>query len=292
MNLTAQSEVGTIRKVLLKHARDAFRDQEYIDAHWQELNYLERPDFNKAVDEYDKFVEIFKDQNIEVEFLPFSEETGMDSIYVRDASIVTDSGAIMCNMGKSQRLTEPQQQMNYYLSAGASLLGSYNPPATIEGGDVAWLKEDVLSVAEGYRTNAAGISLLKKLVGESVYLLVMDSPHYKGPNDVFHLMSVLSPVDYNLAVVYSPLMTVPFRNRLFELGFNFVEVPDEEFESLGCNVLTLAPRVCLITEGNPITRSRLEAAGAEVIEFSGNEISLKGSGGPTCLTRPLFRDRA
>lgn len=290
MKSTAESEVGVLKKVLLKHARDAFRSQEYIDAHWQELNYLEPPDFKKAVDEYERFVEIFQERDIAVEFLPFTEETGMDSIYVRDASIITDTGAIICNMGKLQRLTEPQQQLNHYLSSGTSLLGAYNAPATIEGGDVSWMKPNILAVAEGYRTNASGIALLRKLVGESVELLVMDSPHYKGPDDVFHLMSVLSPIDDELALVYSPLMAVPFRNKLLDLGIGFVEVPDEEFDSLGCNVLALAPGVCLMVEGNPVTRSRLEAAGVEVIEFQGREICLKGSGGPTCLTRPLLRE--
>jgi N-dimethylarginine dimethylaminohydrolase len=114
-------------------------------------------------------------------------------------------------------------------------------------------------------------------------------PHYKGPSDVFHLMSVLSPVDKNLAVVYSPLMPIAFRNLLIARGFELVEVPDEEFDSMGCNVLALAPRVCLMVKGNPITKSRLEAAGCKVIEYEGAEISVKGGGGPTCLTRPVMR---
>ena len=291
MKRTAQSEVGTLQKLLLKHPKDAFRSQEYIDANWRQLNYLAPPDFTRALNEYDKFVEVFLDRNIEVEFLPFSEGAGLDSIYVRDASIITDEGAIICNMGKEARAAEPGDQLKYFLSHGISILDTYSTPATIEGGDVAWLSERVLAVAHGYRTNAAGIALLKRLAADSVAeILVMDSPHYKGPGDVFHLMSVLSPVDYNKAVVYSPLMTVPFRNKLLEMDIEFIEVPDEEFESLGCNVLALSPGVCLMVEGNPVTRSRLESAGVEVIEYAGREISLKGSGGPTCLTRPLIRD--
>jgi N-dimethylarginine dimethylaminohydrolase len=114
-------------------------------------------------------------------------------------------------------------------------------------------------------------------------------PHYKGPSDVFHLMSVLSPVDSNLAVVYSPLIPIVFRNELIARGFELVEVPEAEFDSMGCNVLAIAPRTCLMVKGNPITKSRLEAAGCKVIEYEGAEISVKGGGGPTCLTRPVTR---
>jgi len=106
---------------------------------------------------------------------------------------------------------------------------------------------------------------------------------------VFHLMSIISPVDRDLAVVYSPLIPVPFRERLVEQGMTLVEVPDDEFESMGANVLAIAPRRCVMMAGNPITRARLEAAGAQVLEYEGSEISLKGGGGPTCLTRPLQR---
>jgi N-dimethylarginine dimethylaminohydrolase len=119
---------------------------------------------------------------------------------------------------------------------------------------------------------------------------VADMPHYKGPSDVFHLMSVFSPVDKNLAVVYSPLMPITFREGLLARGYTLVEVPDHEWDSMGCNVLALAPRMCLIVEGNPVTRHRLEQHGCTVQEYVGTEISVKGGGGPTCLTRPLLRE--
>ena len=115
-------------------------------------------------------------------------------------------------------------------------------------------------------------------------------PHYKGPSDVFHLMSVLSPVDSNLAVVYSPLIPIPFRNDLLSRGYEFVEVPDTEFESMGCNVLALGPREVLMVKGNPRTKEGLERAGCKVTEYAGTEISVKGGGGPTCLTRPIERE--
>jgi N-dimethylarginine dimethylaminohydrolase len=290
MPTTYQSEYGELKSLLLKHPRDAFRSDEYIDSNWRSLNYLSMPDFNKATDDYEKFIEIFTSRNVEVQFLVQDDSTGMDSIYVRDASITTNDGMLICNMGKDQRAGEPKIQLEHYLQNGKAVIGSLQGDATIEGGDVAWLSEDLLAVARGYRTNVLGINQLKQLVKNTASeVLVMDSPHYKGPSDVFHLMSVLSPVDKDLAVVYSPLMTVPFRERLISMGINYVEVPDEEFDSLGSNVLAIAPRVCVIVKGNPITKGRLEAAGVEVIEFDGDEICLKGSGGPTCLTRPLKR---
>jgi len=115
-------------------------------------------------------------------------------------------------------------------------------------------------------------------------------PHHRGPDDVFHLMSILSPIDRDLAVVYSPLMPVPFREWLEQRGIGFVEVPPHEFDSMGTNVFALGPRRCVMLDGNPVTRTRLESAGVEVYTYDGSEISVKGGGGPTCLTRPLARE--
>jgi N-dimethylarginine dimethylaminohydrolase len=159
----------------------------------------------------------------------------------------------------------------------------------VEGGDLVWLDSKRVLIAHGYRTNAEGIRQFQDLVGSEVEVREVPLPHFRGPNDVLHLMSMISPVDHDLALVYSPLMPVPFRNWLLELGMTLVEVPESEYDSLGCNVLALAPRRCVLVEGNPETRRALERAGAEVIEIEGSEICLKGSGGPTCLTRPLVR---
>ena len=152
-----------------------------------------------------------------------------------------------------------------------------------------WFDGHTVAIGRGYRTNDAGIEQFKQLAGPDVQVQVVALPHHRGAADVFHLMSILSPVDERLAVVYSPLMPVPFREWLLGRGTEFVEVPHEEFEAMGCNVLAIAPRRCVMVEGAPITRARLEAAGAEVLTYPGMEISLKGGGGPTCLTRPLAR---
>jgi N-dimethylarginine dimethylaminohydrolase len=290
MTITYQSEYAELQSVLLKHPRDAFQSQQYLNDHWQELNYSSMPDLAKAIDEYDQFVEIFSSRGIETLFLERSDSTGLDSIYVRDASLTTNDGLLICNMGKMQRRGEPDQQLQQYLITGLPILSSFQDPACIEGGDVAWINERTLAVARGYRTNDEGILELKNMMRHTAdIVVVMDSPHYKGPDDVFHLMSVFSPVDKDLAVLYSPLMTVTFREYLIAMGIKFIEVPDEEFTSLGSNVLAIAPRVCVMAKGNPVTKMRLEQAGVEVIEFAGDEICLKGSGGPTCLTRPLAR---
>jgi N-dimethylarginine dimethylaminohydrolase len=159
----------------------------------------------------------------------------------------------------------------------------------LEGGDLVWFDERCLAVGRGYRTNDEGIRQLKAILGPAVEVVVVPLPHYRGPADVFHLMSILSPIDRDLALVYSPLMPVPFREWLIARGIGLVEVPDAEFDSMGCNVLAIQPRHCLMLEGNPETRRRLEAAGARVETFPGEEISVKGQGGPTCLTRPLER---
>jgi len=290
MAITYQSDYGELKSLLLKHPRDAFRSETRLAQDWRSLNYLSKPSFNQAVEEYEAFLDIFKRFNIDIQFLDPSDDTGLDSIYVRDASISSNEGMLICHMGKEARRSEPDQQLQHYLSHTESILGTVTGSATIEGGDVTWLTENILAVARGYRTNDEGISQLKKmLINTADEVVIMPAPHYKGPDDVFHLMSVLSPVDKDLAVVYSPLMSVPFREYLLRLGYTLVEVPDNEFDTLGSNVLAIAPRVCVMIKGNPITKSRLEQAGAEVIEFDGDEICLKGSGGPTCLTRPLTR---
>ena len=184
----------------------------------------------------------------------------------------------------------PAAQEVAFGKLGILVKGAIVGDGRIEGGDVVWLDERTLAVGRGYRTNDEGIRQLRELLHGCVdELIIVPLPHHRGPSDVFHLMSILSPIDLDLALVYSPLMPVPFREALLARGMELVEVPEEEFESMGCNVLAVAPRVCVMIRGNPITRRRLEAAGAEVHEFDGGEICAKGCGGPTCLTRPILR---
>ena len=152
-----------------------------------------------------------------------------------------------------------------------------------------WLDSHTFVVGRGYRTNADGIRQLRTILGRGVEVVEVPLPHWRGHHDVMHLMSLISPIDHDLAVVYSPLLPVPFREWLLDRGIQLVEVPDEEFETMGTNVLALGPGRCLMLSGNPRTRAALERAGADVVEYEGTEISVKGAGGPTCLTRPLER---
>ncbi len=289
--MSAHSESGKLKSVFIKKAAAAFIDEAHVSKHWEALNYLGKPVIEKALEEYEAFEKILKDNGAEVLYFPQEDSVNMDSIYCRDAAIATSKGMIICNMGKAGRVNEPVVQQHAFEANGIPVLGMITAPGTLEGGDVAWLDEKTLAVGHTYRTNEEGIRQLTAFVSPlSVTVISVPMPHYKGPSDVFHLMSVLSPVDSNLAVVYSPLIPIVFRNELIARGYELVEVPDAEFDSMGCNVLALSPRVCLMVKGNPITKDRLEKAGCKVIEYEGEEISVKGGGGPTCLTRPLMRD--
>jgi N-dimethylarginine dimethylaminohydrolase len=274
--------------IYVKHARDAYGDRETVASQWRALNFVAPPDVARAIEEYDRFVDRIGRLGGAVRFLPPAPGVGLDSIYVRDASVSAPSGVILGRMGKPLRSGEPAAQRAAFEAAGVPILGAIEPPGTLEGGDVTWLGDRLVAVGRGYRTNDDGIRQLRRLLADAIdELLVVPLPHWRGPGDVFHLMSVVSPIDRDLAVVYSPLLPVPFRERLLDAGVRLVEVPDEEFETMGTNVLAVTPGRCLMLAGNPGTRQRLEDAGAVVLEYEGREISLKGGGGPTCLTRPL-----
>lgn len=290
MQLTSQSEFHRLTSVLLNPVQYAFQNPEKIQREWEGLNYLQAPQWETALEEYEVFEGIFRDAGIAIQYLPKDITCSLDVLYCRDASITTDHGVILCHMGKTAREPEPKVMQRFCQEQGIPILGSIVPPGTLEGGDVAWLDTNTLAVGLGYRTNLEGIRQLKQLLRPlDIKVVVVDLPHFRGPADVFHLMSIFSPVDQDLAVTYSPLMPVRFRNYLLDKGYELVEVPEAEFDSLGCNVLALAPRKCLMVKGNPITEERLKQAGCEVLTYSGNEISVKGGGGPTCLTRPLSR---
>jgi len=285
------SEVDRLTRVAVKHPRDAFIDARTIERQWRELRFMAAPDLDRASREHDRFVEALESAGARVHLLPRDEGTTLDSIYVRDAAIVSGRGLILCRMGKPQRAGEPAAQERA-AAAGclpAAIAGRIEAPGTLEGGDVIWLDARTLVVGRGYRTNAEGIRQLRAILGGEVDVVEVGLPHWNGEQDVMHLMSLISPVDHDLAVVYSRLLPVPFREWLLDRGIRLVEVPDDEFDSMGTNVLALAPRRCLMLAGNPRTRAALERAGAEVIEYEGTEISVKGAGGPTCLTRPLER---
>jgi N-dimethylarginine dimethylaminohydrolase len=287
----SHNEVGRIRGILLKRPEDAFRSPSVIEEQWRSLGYTACPDFNAARGEYERFAALVTDGVDVVHYLPQDDRTGLDSLYIRDTLVATGGGVILCSMGKAARCGEPDAIADYLTANDIPILGRITGEGRLEGGDLIWLDDRTIAVGQGYRTNREGIHQLRGMVSDFVdQVIVVPLPHWNGPGDVMHLMSLISPIDHDLAVVYSRLLPVPFRQHLLNREIRLIEVPDSEFDSMGCNVLALAPRNCLMLAGNPQTKALLEAEGALIKEYDGNEISRKGAGGPTCLTRPLWRD--
>lgn len=292
MHFSLHSETERLRELILKRPEDAFRSRERIDAQWETLHYTSPPDYPAAIREYDAFVDSITSFVEKIRYLPFDESVGLDSIYVRDSMVMTDRGAVLCNMGKEARRPEPGAVRRFLESEHIPILGQIEGEGLLEGGDVVFLGSGTLAVGQGYRSNGEGLRQLRKLTGEFINKIVpVPLPHWNGPDDVLHLMSILSPIDDRLALVHSPLMSVPFRQRMKRMGIRLIEVPAEEFTTMGCNVLTLKPGLVLMLAGNPCTRQKLESAGIEVLTYTGEHISTKGAGGPTCLTRPLHRSQ-
>jgi N-dimethylarginine dimethylaminohydrolase len=289
MNELRLNEYGRLKRVALRRPEQSMLDQATVDAQWQPLNYHTRPDFAVAVAEHKRLVEIIQGVGAEVVYLPAQDSLTMDSLYVRDAATVCAKGVILCNMGKAARAAEPKVNGEVFRQAGIPIAGVIGGEGKVEGGDIIWLDQRHVGIARGYRTNAEGIRQFKEIVGPDVHVEVAVLPHYKGPFDVFHLMSIISPLDEKLQLVYSPLMPVTFREWLLDHGHQLVEVPEEEFASMGCNVLAVAPREVVMVKGNPETQRRMEAAGCKVHVIDADAISVPGEGGPTCLTRPLIR---
>ena len=273
----------------LRRPEAAFVSQEAVSGQWRGLNYHDEPDFAAACAEFDRFEEIINSTGCRITRLGPQDGLGLDSLYVRDSLIVTPRGIIKAGMGKKARRGEPETNAAMLAEAGETIIGAISAPGKVEGGDLVWLDENTLLAGVGYRTNSAGLDQLQALAGDEVTIHRFDMPHFKGPGDVFHLMSVLSPVDRDLAVVFPPLMPVRLMELLLLRGFRLVEVPDEEFETMACNILAIAPRHVVMVDKNPVTAQLLRDAGCKVEIIKADEISRKGEGGPTCLARPLAR---
>ena len=239
-------------------------------------------------EEHETFRALLADAGAEVVVAATPHSLDPDAIYVYDPALVTDDGAVMLRPGKEGRRGEVEVMAADFVEAGLPIAGRLDAPAMAEGGDTLWIDERTLLVGRGYRTNDDGIRQLGEAL-PGVDVVAFDLPHLRGAGEVLHLMSLLSPLDADLAVGYPPLMPVRLMELLAERSVELVEVRDEEFETMGPNVLALGPRVALALEGNDETRRRMEKAGVEVRVYRGDEISRKGDGGPTCLTRPLLR---
>ena len=257
-------------------------------ATWREYGWRSEPDVAKLAEEHEAFCDALGAGGAEVLLADTALPNDPDAIYVFDPAIVADSGAIVLRPGKEGRLVEMNAIAADFEHAGVPIAARLEAPASADGGDTIWLDESTLIVGRGYRTNDDGIHALQAAL-PGVDVLAFDLPHLHGSEVVLHLLSLLSPLDDDLVVAYLPLLPVRLVQLLQEREIRIAEVPDEEFETMGPNVLALAPRVALALEGNVETRKRLERAGVNVSVYRGNEISRKGDGGPTCLTRPLLR---
>ena len=288
--INSQSMVAPLHWCLMKRPVASHRSQAAIDEQWQALNYTGQPLLARVEAQHDTLVDLLARQGVELVYLPEDDEAGLDSIYTHDPIVTVAGGVILGRMGKALRAGEPDAAAAMLTELGVPVLGRITGDGRLEGGDVCWLDERTVAVGQGYRTNAEGIRQLRALLGERVdEVIPVPLPHWTGPDDCLHLLSFISPVDTRKAVVYSRLMPVPFRQLLLDRGWELIEVPDAEYESMACNVLAVAPGRCIMLAGNPVTQERLEAAGVAVATFEGDDLCLKGGGGPTCLTRPLYR---
>ena len=278
----AQSMVAPLLDVLVKRPGPAFGVAFDDPAH----GFLHPVDLAVAQHEHDAFVELLGSLGPRVRVLDVELESP-DLVYTFDPLLVSDRGAIPLRPGKPNRAQEPAAIEAWTTTAGIPTLGRIEAPGTVEGGDTFWLRPDLLCIGRTLRTNAEGARQLGALVGGDVR--TFDVPYWRGPAELIHLLSVISPVADDLAVVYLPLLPVGLWELLAELGIRLIEVPDEEFPTLGCNVLAVRPGVVIVAEGNPRTAAALAAAGCEVHRYEATEIGINGSGGPTCMTRPILR---
>ncbi len=281
--MTIQDATAPIRRVYVR-APDAGDLLAWRDYAWRAA-----PDAGVALAEHAALRDLLREAGAEVVVGSTPVDGDPDAIYVYDPTLITDRGAILLRPGKPGRRREPEAAAADLEACGVPVLARLTEPATADCGDMFWLDPSTLLVGLGYRTNRAAVDALASILGADVEVVAVDLPHYHGPGECLHLMSFISPLAPDLAVAYLPMMPVRLVQLLGDRGVSIVEVPDDEFDTMGPNVLALAPRVALALEGNPTTRRRMEEAGVEVRTYAGVEISRKGDGGPTCLTKPLLR---
>jgi N-dimethylarginine dimethylaminohydrolase len=278
----AQSMSAPLRDVLVKRPGPAFGAAFDDPAH----GFLHPVDLDVARREHAAFVDLLASLGPRVHVLE-TELSTPDLVYTFDPLLVTDRGAILLRPGKPNRAPEPDAIEAWTIAAGIPTFGRIEAPGTVEGGDTFWLQPDLFCIGRTLRTNSSGVAQLAGLVGGDVR--VFDLPYWRGPAELIHLLSVISPVADDLAVVYLPLLPVGLWELLRDLDIRMVEVPDDEFPTLGCNVLAVRPGVVIMAEDNPRTAAALAAAGCEVHTYPATEIGINGSGGPTCMTRPILR---
>jgi dimethylargininase len=275
------SMTGALKRVLVRPplAEDGAR--------WREHGWRAPPDPAAAAAEHEALCGLLEESGAEV-VVSRHDPGNPDAIYAYDPVLVGREGAVLLRPGKDSRRHEPAALVPALEAAGVPVVAELAGPALAEGGDTLWLDERTLLVGIGYRTNEEAVAALEEAFS-GIELIPFDLPHWNGEGEVLHLMSFISPLDRDLALVYPRLAPVRLLRLLADREIRVVEVPDDEFASQGPNVLALGPRRALALAGNDETRRRMERAGVDVTVYRGDEISKKGDGGPTCLTRPLLR---
>jgi N-dimethylarginine dimethylaminohydrolase len=284
LRVGARSSTASLRDVLVKRPGPAFGRAFDDPAH----GFLRPVDLPRAQREHEGLVEMLDRLGVRVHELGVEADTDPDLCYVFDPLHVGPAGAIPLRPGKPNRAAEPAILEDWLTERGATIVGRIDEPGTVEAGDTVWLRDDVFVIGRSLRTNDAGARQLARLIAGDVR--TVDVPYHRGPAELVHLMSVISPVADDLAVVFLPLLPAGLYEWLMELEIRLVEVPPEEEPTLGCNVLAVRPGVVIVADGNPVTRRGLEAAGAEVHAVPLRELGENGNGGATCLTRPLLRE--
>jgi len=283
----AQGMVGRLRRVVMRRPGEAMAAAD--PASW---HYTSAIDLVEARHAHDAFADALRAWGVEVLYHDEPLPDHSDSVFVFDPALVTDQGTLVLSMGKERRRGEEEPLARTLQECGVPVYGRLEGAARAEGGDTLWLDHDTLAVGSGFRTNAEGVRQLRGLLGPlGVSVLDFDLPYFTGPEACLHLLSLLSPVDVDLAVAYPSLMPTAFWAELRRRGIRLLEVPEAEFaHTQATNVLTVAPRKCIMLEGSPVTQQLLVEAGCEVVTFPGEPLSFKAEGGPTCLTRPVLRD--
>jgi dimethylargininase len=278
-----QSATAPLRDVLVKRPGPAFGAAFEDPA----LGFLHPVDLERAQREHDAFTDLLGELGVRAHRLEADPDLA-DLTYVYDPLLITDRGAIPLRPGKPTRHPEPAVVEAWTQAAGIPTVGWIEDPGMIEGGDAFWLRPQLLCVGRSLRTNDAGARQLAELVGGDVR--IFDLPLWRGSAELVHLMSVISPVADDLAVVYPPLLPAGLWELLGDLSIRTIAVPHDEYPTLGCNVLAVRPGVVVTAEGNPATQRALVAAGCEVHTYPATEIGINGSGGPTCMTRAIWRE--
>lgn len=285
----AQGMVGRLRRVVMRRPDEAMGSAE--PAVWHYVGAVDLPAAQAA---HDVLADALRVWGVEVLYHDAPLPAHSDSVFVFDPALVTDAGTLVLRMGKALRRGEEEPLAAALEGHGVPVFGRLEGEARCEGGDTLWLDHDTLAVGRGFRTNDEAVRQLRALLAHiGVTVLDYDLPFHNGPDACLHLLSLVSPVDVDLAVAYPPLMPTAFWEDLTRRGVRLLEVPEKEFSrTQATNVLTVAPRRCIMLDDNPVTRRLLEAAGCEVVTFPGAPLSFKTEGGPTCLTRPVLREPA